>query len=103
MTEKFIYYLVLHCITMETVTFKMQESVLKKVDRILRPLNFNTRTEFIREAIRDKLHKIETEKFMKRLAKIKGSATKKVSDEEFEKSREKAFLELAEQFDVKLE
>ena len=54
MTEKFIYYIVILCLTMETITFKLQENILKKMDGILRPLNFNTRTEFIREAIRDK-------------------------------------------------
>ncbi len=88
---------------METVTFKLQETVLRKVDQVLKPLNFSNRTEFIREAVREKLNKIETEQFMRKLAKFKGAAIRKVSDEEFEKNREKAFIDLAEQFGVKLD
>ena len=49
---------------MESVTFKLQEDILKKIDNLLIPLNFNNRTEFIRDAIRDKLHKIELEQLV---------------------------------------
>ncbi len=75
---------------MEVVSFKLQEEILKKIDEVLKQLNFNNRTEFIREAIRDKLNIIETEIFMKKLAKYKGSAKVKTSDEELEKIKEKA-------------
>jgi len=88
---------------MEIVSFKLHEGILRKIDGLLRPLNFSNRTEFIREAVRDKLHKIETEMFMKKLAKFKGSATRKISDEEYERNREKAFRELAGEFGVKLD
>lgn len=92
-----LYYL---CNIMETVTFKLQEKVLKKIDELIQPLNFNNRTEFIREAVREKLNKIETEKFMRRLAQFKGAAVKKITDEEFEANRLKAFEKLAQEFGV---
>ena len=88
---------------METITFKLQGKVLRKIDEMLHSLNYNNRTEFIREAVREKLNKIETEKFMKRLAKFKGAATRKVSDEELREIREDVARKYAEKFGVKLE
>ena len=41
--------------------------------------------------------------FMKKLAKFKGAATKRLSEEEYERNREKAFRELAGEFGVKLD
>lgn len=102
MTEKFIYYIVILWLIMETITFKLQENVLKKIDGILRPLNFNTRTEFIREAIRDKLNKVETEKFMRKLVQHKGVAKVHVSDERLHEIRDEVAKEYARKFGVEL-
>ena len=44
---------------MEAVTLKFQENVLKKIDETIFEHNFNSRTEFIREAIREKIRKLE--------------------------------------------
>lgn len=88
---------------METVTFKLQETVLRKVDQVLKPLNFSNRTEFIREAVREKLNKIETEQFMRKLAKFKGAAKTTVSDERMHQVREEVAREYAERFGLKLD
>ena len=88
---------------METVSFKLHEDVLKKIDTILGPLNFNNRTEFIREAVREKLNSIETEKFMKRLAQHKGAAKVKISDEKLREIKEGAARKYAEKFGIFLE
>lgn len=82
---------------METVTIKLQESIMKQIDKFLRLFNYTTKTEFIREAIRDKLKQLETEKFMRQLAKYKGSAKYKYTDEEFRKIREKVGEEYAKE------
>ena len=89
--------------TMEIVTFKLQEEILKKIDSLLKPLHFNNRTEFIREAVREKLKKIETEKFMKKLAKFKGSAKTHVSDERLHEIRDEVAKEYAKKFGVDLD
>lgn len=88
---------------METVTFKLHENILKKVDGMLKSLNFGNRTEFIREAIREKLNKIETERFMKKLARFKGAAKVKVSDERFREIKEEVAKEYAKKFGISLE
>ncbi len=88
---------------METVTFKLHEKVLKKIDDVLESLNFSNRTEFIREAVREKLNKIETERFMKRLAQHRGTAKVKISDERLKEIKEDVARKYAAKFGVSLE
>ncbi len=87
---------------MEIISFKLEESMLSKMDKLLKHLHFSTRTEFIREAIREKLYKIETEKFVKKLAQFKGSIKTHVSDEKLREIREKVFLDLAKEYNIDL-
>ena len=68
------------CITMETVTFKLQEDILKKIDSLLKPLHFSNRTEFLRECVREKISDVEGDKFMRAIMEFRGSAKKTVSD-----------------------
>ena len=89
-------------ITMETVTFKLQEDVLKKIDGVLKPLNFSNRTEFIRECVREKLNSIEKDIVLQQLLAFKGAAKKSVSDEQLHSIREKVASEYAKKFGVKL-
>lgn len=89
---------------METVTFKLQEEIIEKIDKILRPLHFNNRTEFIREAVREKLSKVEErDVVIKSLEKFKGSAKVHVSDKRLHEIREEVAREYAKKFGVKLE
>lgn len=87
---------------METVTFKLHEKVLKNIDNILVPLHFSNRTEFIREAVREKLNQIETERFMKRLAMHKGTAKVRVNDERLHEIRDEVAKEYAKKFGINL-
>lgn len=90
-------------ITMELVTFRLQENILKKVDSFIKPLYFNNRTEFIREAIREKLYNIETEQIMKELKKFKGSSKVKVSDKRLRQIKDEVGREYAKKFGIKLD
>ena len=73
---------------MEVVTVKFTESVLKEIDTSISEYNFNSRTEFIREAVRDKLSSLEKEELIKTFLKFKGKSQKKTSYEENQKTRE---------------
>ena len=85
---------------METISFKLHKNILKEVDTLVRPLRFSNRTEFIREAIREKLNKIETEKFMRKLEPFKGAAKVKVSDKRLHEIREEVAKKHAEKLGV---
>ena len=87
---------------METVTFKLQEDVIKKIDTVLKPLHFSNRTEFIRESIREKLNSIEKDFVLQHLIAFKGAAKKKVSDKELHKIRDKVASEYAKKFGINL-
>ena len=87
---------------METVTFKLQEDIVKKIDAVLKPLHFSNRTEFIRESVREKLNAIEKDVVLQHLVAFKGAAKKKISDKELHKIRDKVASEYAKKFGIKL-
>ena len=49
------YYLVILSITMETVSVKFENDFLKDIKKTMKGHRYSTTTEFIREAVRDKL------------------------------------------------
>ena len=88
---------------MNTISFKLQEVILNKMDSLLKPLHFNNRTEFIREAIREKLKKTEDDRFLKALKKFHGAAKTKTSYKEERRIREEVGKEIAKKFNIKLD
>ena len=89
---------------MEMITFKLQEGIVKKISKVLRPLNFSNRTEFIRESIREKLNRIEEkDSVIKALERFKGAAKVHVSDERLHEVREEVARKYAKKFGIKLD
>ena len=84
---------------METVTVKFQEAVLKKIEKSIIEHNFNSRTEFIREAVRDKLADLNKEELIKEFLKFRGKAKKKTSYEENRKTRKIISKELLQELE----
>lgn len=58
---------------METISLKMEPELLKKIDINLKKNDYSTRTEFIREAIRNRLKELENEEIIRKLTELKGS------------------------------
>jgi metal-responsive CopG/Arc/MetJ family transcriptional regulator len=87
---------------METITFKLQEDFVKKIDAVLKPLHFSNRTEFIRECIRERLNSIERDIVIQQLLAFKGAAKKKISDKELHRIRQNIGDEYARKFGIKL-
>jgi len=86
---------------MQVVTVKFQENVLKKIDKSIAQNNFNSRTEFIREAVRDKLKGLSRDELIKEFMKYRGKAKKKTTYEEDRKIKWQASKELMEELDQK--
>lgn len=84
--------------TMETISLKLEEGLLREVDQKLKKNRYSTRTEFIRDAIREKLSDLEKDEILKSLVKLRGSSKRKTSDEQLHIAREKAFEELEKKF-----
>ena len=83
---------------MEAISLRLDNDILSEIDQKLRKNRYTTRTEFIRDAIREKLSELEKEEILKNLAKLKGSSKRKTSDEELHSSGEKAFAMLERKF-----
>lgn len=79
-----------------TVRFGKKLEMLIKRD--LRDFNFGTKTEYIRQAVRELHERLRTERAIRELAKNKGFAkragVKPPTLEEYERNREKAFREV---------
>ena len=87
---------------MEVVSVKFKEDVLGRIDDSIAKHNFNSRTEFIREAVRDKLDALSRDDLIKEFLKLRGRAKKKTTFEEDMKIREDVSRELMEHLDKKL-
>jgi len=86
---------------MEAITLKMDGGVLKEIDRRLKEFRYGTRTEFIRDAIREKLSELEKAELMRVVAKIRGSSKRKTTDEDLHKARERAFEKIEKKFSLR--
>lgn len=82
---------------MEIITLKLDETMLHNMDTSLKKHNFSTRTEFIRDAIREKLEELNREELMDEFLKFKGKSKKHVSDKELKKIREDVFDQIAKE------
>ena len=79
---------------METVSIKMDENFATEVEKVMKKHHYTTKTEFIREAIRDKIKDLEKEELLMKARKLYGSSKHKTTDEQLHKAGEKAFEEL---------
>ncbi len=78
----------------EMITVKMEDVFLREIDRVVEKQGYQNRTEFIRNALREKVEEATMKEAMMQLAHLKGASNKKTSDEDLEKIREIAFNEL---------
>ena len=49
---------------MENVSLKMEESFLQAIEKVMTKHHYTTKTEFIREAIRDKIKRLEEKEIL---------------------------------------
>ncbi|HLC80285.1 MAG TPA: ribbon-helix-helix domain-containing protein [Candidatus Nanoarchaeia archaeon] len=83
--------------TTEMITVKLEDAFLGDIDTIVKNEGYQNRTEFIRNALREKIEEIKLRKAMMELAHLKGSAKKRATEESYEKIRAKAFEEISKQ------
>ena len=79
---------------METISIKLEKEFAKNVEKIMKRHNYSTKTEFIREAIREKINYLEKEEALMRARKLFGSSRLKTKDKQRHEAGEKAFEEL---------
>jgi metal-responsive CopG/Arc/MetJ family transcriptional regulator len=77
--------------TTEMITLKLDNTLLKEIDSIVSNNGYHNRTEFIRNALREKVEETKLRKAMISLGHLKGASKKKTTDETLENLRLKAF------------
>ena len=80
---------------MDTINFKMDRDMTKRMDSLIKEHQYGTRTEFIRTAVRDKMTQLEKETLLKQILTLKGSSKTKTSDKELRRIRDEAWKEYA--------
>jgi Arc/MetJ-type ribon-helix-helix transcriptional regulator len=78
---------------METISLKLDENMLDNIDKSLKKHNYSTRTEFVRDALREKLERMTQQEKMDLFMSFQGKGRRKYGDEESEIVREKAVKE----------
>lgn len=83
---------------METVSLKLERGLLSEIDKNLKKRRYSTRTEFIREAIREKLSEQEKEELLRAVTRLHGSSKRRTTDEQLHEAGERAFARLERKF-----
>lgn len=92
-----IYTLYILSNTMDMISLKMDEKMLKDMDTAIKNNWYCTRTEFIREAIREKLSEVEKEEAIRKLAAMRGAfkpkhkLSKEEDEERYNRIRQEVF------------
>jgi len=88
---------------MEIISLKLDEHLLKHIDSNLKKYNFSTRTEFVRDAIRQHLKELEKQECLRNLVLYRGSLKGKAKNINDEEAGELAFQKIAKKLGVKLD
>ncbi len=97
---KLKYYLVLLGL-MESITIKVDDAFAREIDEAMQPY-YSTKTEFIREAIREKVQKIRKESTLEELKKYFGKSNIKSTLADDRKIRKQVGKEILKEHGIKL-
>jgi len=86
---------------METVSLKLDSKMLNEIDSKVKKERYGTRTEFIRDAIREKLSELEKDELLRSVAKLGGYSKRRTTDKQLHEAGEKAFELLEKGIKVK--
>ena len=79
----------------EMITMKLESIFLEEIDSIVKKEGYQNRTEYIRNALRQKVEEARLRDTMASLAHLKGASKKKTTEKEYEDIRKKAFEEIS--------
>ncbi len=83
---------------MENVSLKIETEFEREMEKVMKKNGYVTKTEFIREALRDKVKELEKQETFKKLEKLFGSSKHKTTDEQLHAAGKKAFEQLEKKF-----
>ena len=87
---------------MESVTIKVHKEMLNEIKKSIKP-DYGTKSEFIRDAIREKLEKKRQKELIKHFEKYFGGVKKKTSYKREKEIREIVGKKYAKKFGIELD
>ena len=72
---------------METISIRLDEGMAHELERVMKRHHFATLTEFVRDAIRNRMKELEHEELQRQIERLAGSSKRKTTDEELHKVR----------------
>ena len=85
----------------EMISLKLENKFLDEIDIIVKKEGYQNRTEFIRNALREKVEEVKMKQAMVELSRYRGKAPRKTTDNERAKIRDQISNELVDYFDKK--
>jgi Arc/MetJ-type ribon-helix-helix transcriptional regulator len=79
---------------MQPISVKFEKEFLNDMEAMMKKHRYATKTEFIREAVRDKLEELSKEQLIAEFLKFRGKAKKKTTYAENKRTKEKVSKEL---------
>ena len=83
---------------MSVITFRLDKNSEKKLEEKLQTHRYTTKTEFIREAIRDKIKNLEKDEL---IMKMYGTSKRKTTNKQLHKAGSEVIKELEKKFGIK--
>ena len=81
--------------TTEMITLKLEDKFLKDIDTIVKKEGYQNRTEFIRNALREKVEETRLKQAMLEISHLKGASKKKTTEAEYELMRKVGFEKIS--------
>jgi len=73
---------------MESISLKLDRKLLQRMEAVMETHHYSTKTEFVREAIRDKMQKLDKGEILRRIDAIAGTSKHRTTDEDLHRVRE---------------
>ena len=86
---------------MENISLRLETKFIRELESFIKKHNYMTKTEFIREAMRDKIKELEKQEILNKIEKLFGSSKRKTTNEQLHIAGEKAFEQLEKKFNFK--
>ncbi len=79
---------------METICIKVDKELARAIEEYMKKKHYNTKTEFFRQAIREKMSELELEEAFKAIEKFRKNNPRRTTDADLRRVREELAKEL---------
>jgi metal-responsive CopG/Arc/MetJ family transcriptional regulator len=79
----------------EMISLKLEDKFLDEIDIIVKKEGYQNRTEFIRNALREKVEEAKLKQAMMEIAHLKGASKRKTTEKEYEMMRKIGFEKIS--------